>query len=257
MKKTVLDLNCDMGESFGRYRMGNDEEIIPLISSANVACGFHAGDPHVMRKTVSLAKEHGVAIGAHPGLPDLVGFGRRDMKVSPDELKDYFVYQTGALKAFVEAAGMKLQHVKQHGALTKMALDDRQLAFAMAEATREVDPELIFVTPTGTSTVDIAQSLGLKVGKEAYADRAYNADRSLVSRSIPGSVIEDPAQIGARIEQLINTGTVTTMDGQTIGLDFDSICLHGDTPGASAIVRTIRENLDALGVSIRALSEIL
>jgi len=256
MKKTVIDLNCDMGESFGSYKMGNDEEIIQYISSANVACGFHAGDPHVMRKTVSIAKEYGVAVGAHPGLPDLMGFGRRDIDISPQELKDYFIYQIGALKAFVEAAGMKLQHVKQHGALLKMGLEDEKLGLAMAEATKEVSPELIFVTHSGISLVDIAKNIGLRVAKEAYADRAYNADKTLVSRKLPGSVIKDPEKIKMRIEQLINDGTVTTIDNKIIELEFDTIALHGDTPGASEIIKTIRKKLSDLRISIKPMAEI-
>ena len=256
MGKKVIDLNCDMGESFGSYKMGNDEEIIQYISSANVACGFHAGDPHVMRKTVSIAKEYGVAVGAHPGLPDLIGFGRRDINISPQELKDYFIYQIGALKAFVEAAGMKLQHVKQHGALLKMGLEDEKLGLAMAEATKEVSPELIFVTHSGISLVDIAKSIGLRVAKEAYADRAYNADKTLVSRKLPGSVIKDPEKIKMRIEQLINNGTVTTIDDKIIELEFDTIALHGDTPGASEIIKTIRKKLSDLRISIKPMAEI-
>jgi len=256
MSKKILDLNVDMGESFGAYRMGSDEEVIQYISSANVACGLHAGDPHVMRKTVSMAKAHGVAIGAHPGLPDLIGFGRRDLKVSPDELKDYFVYQIGALKAFVEAAGMRLQHVKQHGALLKMALEDEALGLAMAEATKEVSPELIFVTHSGISLVDIARGIGLRVAREAYAERAYHQGKTLVSRKVKGSVIKDPEQIKARIQQLMKTGTVTTIEGKTLELEFDTIALHGDTPGASEIIRTIRKKLDELGVTIKPMAEI-
>lgn len=257
MKISKLDLNCDMGESFGKYRIGMDEDILSFISSANVACGFHAGDPHVMRKTVSMAKEHHVAVGAHPGVPDLIGFGRREMKISPDELKDYFIYQIGALKAFVEASGMMLQHVKQHGALFKMGLDDPKLGLAMAEAVKAVSPGLIFVTPTGTALVDIAQSIGLKVGKEAYADRAYNKNKTLVSRSISGSVFTEPEQIKLRIEQLITDGTVTTIDNETVELEFDTICLHGDTPKALELTRTIRKKLDEFGVSIKPMAEIL
>jgi UPF0271 protein len=257
MKKAVIDLNCDMGESFGSYKMGNDDEVIRYISSANVACGFHAGDPHVMRKTVRMAKEHGVAVGAHPGLPDLIGFGRRDMSVSPQELKDYFVYQIGALKAFVEAAGLKLQHVKQHGALLKMALEDEKLGLAMAEATKAVSSELIFVTHSGVSLVEMARGIGLKVAREAYADRAYNADKTLISRKLPGSVIKDPEQIKKRIEELIKAGTVMTIDGKTIELEFDTIALHGDTPGASEIIRIIRKQLDDLSVSIKPMAEFI
>jgi UPF0271 protein len=254
--KKVVDINCDMGESFGAYTMGNDEELIQFISSADVACGFHAGDPHVMRKTVLMAKKYGVAVGAHPGLPDLIGFGRRDIKVSPEELKDYFVYQIGALRAFVEAAGMKLQHVKQHGALLKMALEDETLGLAMAEATKEVDPELIFVTHSGVSLVDVAKGIGIRVAREAYADRAYNVDRTLVSRKLPGSVIKDPQQIKARIEQLMKRGMITTIDGKTFELEFDTIAFHGDTPGSLEIARIIRQTLDAIGVSVRPMGEI-
>jgi UPF0271 protein len=228
-----------------------------MISSANVACGFHAGDPHVMRHTVALAKENGVAVGAHPGLPDLMGFGRRDMKVSTDELKDYFVYQIGALKAFVEAAGMKMQHVKPHGALFKMSLDDGRLAVAMAEAAKEVDPEFIVMAPTGTVLIEGAQEVGLRVGREAYADRAYNLDKSLVNRSIPGAVIKDTESIKARIDQLMQTSTVTTIDGQTMELEFESICLHGDTPGAAELIQTIRGHVERLGVTVKNVAQII
>jgi UPF0271 protein len=257
MKKTAVDLNCDMGESFGTYKKGNDEAVIKFISSSNVACGFHAGDPHVMMKTVSMAKENGVAVGAHPGLPDLIGFGRRDLRVSPQELKDYFIYQIGALKSFVEAMKMSLQHVKPHGVLLKMALEDEKLGLAMVEATKEVNPKLIFVTNSGLPLVDIAQGCGVKVAKEAYADRAYYPDKTLVSRKLSGSVIQDPKQIETRIEQLIGDGTVMTIDGKTLELEFDTIALHGDTPGASDIVKIIRGKLDDLAVSIRSMGEIL
>jgi len=186
MKKKGIDLNCDTGESFGPYKLGLDEEVIKLISSANVGCGFHGGDPHVMRNTVALAKRYGVGVGAHPGLPDLPGFGRREMKVTPEEVKDYFIYQIGSLKAFVEVAGMKLQHVKMHGALDAMARADDGLTRAMCEATREISPELIWLAHSGIRTGEIARSIGLKVVQEAYADRAYNADKTLVSRKLPG-----------------------------------------------------------------------
>jgi len=257
MKKTVIDLNCDMGESFGNYKLGNDEAIMQFISSSNIACGFHAGDPHVIRKTVSIAKEYGIAVGAHPGLPDLIGFGRRDLRVSPQELKDYFIYQIGALKGFVEAIGLKLQHVKPHGVLLNMALEDEKLGLAMVEATKEIGRELIFVTNSGLPLVNIAQSFGVKVAKEAYADRAYNPDKTLVSRKLPGSVIKDSEQIKARIEQLMRDGSITTIEGKTMELEFDTIAIHGDTPGAPELVKIIRGKLDELAVSIKPMGKIL
>ena len=255
MKKTVVDLNCDMGESFGRYKLGLDEEVIELISSANVGCGFHGGDPHVMRETVAMAKEHGVGVGAHPGLPDLLGFGRREMKVTPEEVKDYFIYQIGALKAFVQVAGMKLQHVKMHGALDAMARADEELTRAMCEGTKEVSPDLIWLAHSGKGK--IAESLGLKVVQEVYADRAYNADKTLVSRRLPGAVLKDSQEIGARIKQLMETGTINTIDGKTLTLEFDSICVHGDTPGALEVVKTIRDILVDHDVAIKPMRELV
>jgi UPF0271 protein len=254
MKKTAVDLNCDMGESFGRYKLGLDEEVIKLISSANVGCGFHGGDPHVMRETVAMAKEHGVGVGAHPGLPDLLGFGRREMKVTPQEMKDYFVYQTGALKAFVEIAGLKLQHVKAHGALDAMARADEELTRAMCQATREISPDLIWLAHSGKG--EIARSMGLKVVQEVYADRAYSADKTLVSRKLPGAVLKDPQEIGARIKQLFESGTMTTIDGKTLELEFDSICVHGDTAGAVEMIRTIRGILADHDIAIRPMAEL-
>jgi len=255
MKKIAVDLNCDMGESFGRYKLGFDEEVIRLISSANVGCGFHGGDPHVMRDTVAMAKENGVGVGAHPGLPDLLGFGRREMKVTPEEVKDYFIYQIGALKAFVEVAGLKLQHVKMHGALDAMARADEELTRAMCEATKEVTPALIWLAHSGIMTVEIARNTGLKVVQEVYADRAYNADKTLVPRELPGAVLKDPKEIGARIKQLMESGTITTIDGKTLELEFDSICVHGDTPGALEMIKTIRGILSDHNVAVKPMRE--
>ena len=256
MRKKAIDLNCDIGESFGAYTLGNDEAVIPLITSANVACGFHAGDPHVMRETVALACRHGVRVGAHPGLPDLLGFGRRRMGVSAAEVKDFFLYQIGALKAFVEAEGQQLQHVKMHGALFEMGLADAALARAMYEAVRAAGRDLIWVAPSGTTT-PIAREYGLKVAEEFYADRACHPDRRLVSRQKPGAVIHDAAQIGDRLAQLFESGTVTTIEGQTIPLDFDSICVHGDTPGALEIVRLVRAACARQDVAVRPMAELL
>ncbi len=255
MPRTAVDLNSDIGESFGAYTLGNDEDVIRSISSANVACGFHAGDPHVMRRTVALAKQHGVRVGAHPGLPDLLGFGRRRMAVSADELRDFCVYQVGALKAFVEAAGLRLQHVKMHGALLEMSLADASLARAMCEAVRAVDPGLIWLTPSGCTT-ETARACGLQVAEEFYADRAYHPDRRLVSRKQPGAVIHEAAQIRERVALALATGTVRTIEGQTLLLEFDSICVHGDTPGALEIVRLVRAVCADAGVAVRPLAEL-
>jgi UPF0271 protein len=257
MKKTALDINCDLGESFGVYTLGQDEEILGLISSANVACGFHAGDPHVMRKTVAMAKKNGVRVGAHPGLPDLLGFGRRTMQVTPSELKDMFTYQIGALKAFVEAAGMKLQHLLQHGILTKMVEEDEALGRAVLESIREADPGLLYITLEGTYLPGLAKEMGVRIVRTAFADRAYNRKRRLVSRKIPGSVIHDMKRVEERIEQLVTTGTLTTMEGETLPLEFDSIMLHGDSPGALDIARTVTSTLKRLGVQVKPMGELV
>lgn len=246
--KHAVDLNCDLGESFGRYKLGFDEEIIPLISSANVACGFHAGDPHVMRRTVALCVKHGVRIGAHPGLPDLLGFGRRKMAVTPDEVRDFFTYQIGALRQFVEAAGQKLQHVKAHGALFEMALTDEALTKAMCEASGN----LIWLSQPGGPACKYAA----KVAEEFYADRAIHPNKTLVSRQTTGAVIHDPQAIRQRLIQLFETGTVTTIEGQSVPYPFDSICVHGDTAGALGIVRLIRAVCAERNVAIKPLADL-
>ncbi len=257
MKKRAVDINCDLGESFGVYTLGQDEEILGLISSANVACGFHAGDPHVMRKTVALAKKKGVRVGAHPGLPDLLGFGRRTMQVSPSELKDMVTYQIGALKAFVEAAGMKLQHVLQHGILTRMVEEDEALGRAILESIQEVDPGLLYITLEGTYLPEMAKEMGVKTVRTAFADRAYDRKRRLVSRKIPGSVIQDMKRIEERIEQLVTTETITTMEGETLPIEFDSIMLHGDSPDALEIAQTVSGTLKRLGIQLKPMSELV
>jgi UPF0271 protein len=248
-----IDINCDMGESFGCYTLGQDEEVIRLISSANVGCGFHAGDPHVMRKTVAMAKENRVGIGAHPGLPDLLGFGRRYMDVSPQELEDFFVYQIGALRAFCDAAEVRLQHVKAHGVLSGMAEKDEKVAEAICRAISLIDKEIIWLTYSGTKTRPIAESLGLSVVEECYADRAYNPDFSLVARKQPGAVIKDVSVIQKRILQLVQEGTITTYDGQVLDMPCQSICVHGDSPGALEMVKGIRSILEQHNIKITPL----
>ena len=252
-----IDLNCDLGESYGRYRMGEDEEILKLISSANVACGYHASDPHVMRKTVAMAKQHNVYVGAHPGLPDLLGFGRRKMSVSASELKDICTYQLGALNAFVKAADLTMQHVIQHGALTSMAENDESLGRAIIESILEVDPGLIYVCLPGSYISGMAKDMGLKVAMAAFADRAYDKNLSLVNRKIPGAVIHDISLVTERIERLLTEGTIKTIDGDTMALPFHSIMLHGDSPGSLELARAVNQTVQNLGIKVAPMSEIL
>ena len=249
-----IDLNCDMGESFGAYKLGQDEEVIKYITSANVACGFHASDPTWMRWTVELAEEHGVAIGAHPSFPDLQGFGRRNMVVSPEEAKNDVIYQIGALAAFTKSK--RLQHVKPHGAMYNMAAEGGGLARAICEAVLEVDPRMILVVLTGTPWADLAEDMGLRVALEAFADRALNPDGTLVARSIPGSVIHDPEELVARSIKMITEGKVTAISGEEISVRADTLCLHGDTPGAVQLAADLRSKLEAAGVEITPLSQL-
>lgn len=247
MNKKV-DLNCDMGESFGRYKLGFDEDIMPYISSANIACGFHAGDPGHMRRTVRLAEAAGIGIGAHPGLPDLIGFGRREMMVSCEEVRDYVTYQIGALQAFTKMK--KLQHVKPHGALYNMGVTNEGLARAVAEAIKEVDPDLILVGMTGSAWIRVGRELGLRVACEAFADRAVNPDGTLVPRMYPKAVIHDVEEVVARVLRIVTEGRTIAINGQEIEVAADTICLHGDTPGAVDLARTLRQRLEAAGVVV-------
>jgi UPF0271 protein len=253
----TIDINCDMGESFGRYKLGMDEEVIKLVSSANVGCGFHGGDPHVMRNTVAMAKEHGVGVGAHPGLPDLLGFGRRYMDVAAQELEDYFVYQIGALKAFCDAADVKLQHVKAHGVLSGLAEKSEEIAGAICRAVSMVGEDIIWLTYSGTKTREIAESLGLVVIEECYADRAYTSEKTLVPRREPGAVIKDLGEIKKRIAQLACDGTMNTIDEQVLDMPCQSIAVHGDSPGALNMAREIRLTLEENGTEICPLSATL
>lgn len=251
-----IDLNCDMGESFGRWVLGVDEEIMPLITSANIACGFHGGDPHVMRKTVALALKHNVAVGSHPGLPDLIGFGRRTVDISAQELKDYICYQTGALREFARTGGSDLQHMKLHGILYTMMEKDEALAAAASQAVLESGgKELMLMAMPSTRYHATARKLGLRVVSEGYADRAYSADGTLVSRKRAGSLLTDPAQAAAQAVRMAVEGKVRTLDGVDIDVSVQSICCHGDTPGAQKIVRAVREGLDKAGCRVRPLRE--
>lgn len=255
MKK--IDLNCDLGESFGNYKIGLDDEVIRHISSANVACGFHASDPLVMQKTVALAKENGVCIGAHPGFPDLVGFGRRNMSVSPSEAKALVQYQIGALDAFCKAAGVKLCHVKPHGALYNMAGKDEILALAVCEGIFEYDSNLILLGLSGSKMIEAGKKIGLHTASEVFADRAYEADGSLVARSKPGAVITDENLAVSRVVEMVKNGRVTSITGNEIEIKADSICLHGDGVKAVEFAKRIKEELLKNDVEIVPLRELV
>ena len=248
-----IDLNCDLGESFGNYKIGMDEEVIKFISSANIACGFHASDPLVMEKTVALAKENGVQVGAHPGFPDLVGFGRRNMNVSTAELKAMVMYQVGALAAFCKARDIKMNHVKPHGAMYNMAAKDIKLALAIAEGIAQVDDSLILLGLSGSQLLKAAQEVGLKSAAEVFADRAYEEDGSLVARTKAGAVIADENEVIERVIKMIKLGKVQTITGKEIEIKPDSICIHGDNPKALNFVKLIRQRLTQENIKIEAM----
>ncbi|VBB09803.1 glycoside hydrolase/deacetylase beta/alpha-barrel [Lucifera butyrica] len=247
-----VDLNCDLGESFGAYKIGLDEEILRFVTSANIACGFHGGDPSVMRRTVALALANNVAIGAHPGLPDLIGFGRRTMEISPQEAYDMVVYQVGALAGFVKAAGGTMQHVKPHGALYNMAARRRELAAAIARAVYEVDPQLILYGLSGSELVREGERLGLRTAHEVFADRTYQQDGSLTPRSQPDSMITVQEQAVSQVVRMIKEGVVLSRQGVDIRIQADTVCIHGDGPHALVFARRIREVLENSGVSVQA-----
>ncbi|MFH5822717.1 LamB/YcsF family protein [Georgenia sp. AZ-5] len=245
-----MDLNSDVGESFGSWTMGDDVAIMRVVSSANVACGFHAGDPVTARATCEAAAREGVTVGAHVAYRDLAGFGRRFMDVSPAELTNDVLYQIGALQAMAAAAGTTVRYVKPHGALYNTIAHHREQARAVVEAIRTLDDSLpILVLPNSVIQRE-AREAGLRPVVEAFADRAYNADGSLVSRRLEGSVIEDPDAVAARVVRMATDSTVETIDGQTIAVDAESICVHGDTPGAVAIATAVREALEDAGVNV-------
>lgn len=251
MKK--VDMNSDLGESFGAYKIGCDSEVIPLISSANVACGWHAGDSTVMAKTVRLAADANVAVGAHPGFPDLVGFGRRNMAVSADDMKTYIMYQVGALSAFCRAEGIKMQHVKPHGAMYNMAAKDEKLADAICEGIARVDGSLILMGLSGSVMAKSAEKFGLRFASEVFADRAYEEDGSLVARSKPGAVITDENEAVGRVVEMVSEGTVTAVTGKKINISAQSICVHGDNAHALEFVKKIRKTLSENGIEITPL----
>jgi len=255
MKKT--DLNCDMGESFGAYNIGMDEAVMPYITSANIACGWHAGDALVMDKTVKMAVANRVGIGAHPGYPDLIGFGRRNMDCTPDEIRSYVISQIGALQAFCTVHGTRLQHVKPHGALYLTAVVDEKAARALAEAIVSIDPNLLYIAlagPQGEMMRQIGEEVGLKTVYEAFPDRAYTPEGNLVSRSLPGAVIKDPEKVAQRALMMAAEGVVIAVNGATVPLEAQTLCVHGDTHTAADLVKSIRQTLEAEGVAVQPMT---
>ena len=248
-----IDLNCDMGESFGAYKLGMDDAVIQFISSANIACAWHAGDPSVMNHTVAIAVENGVGVGAHPGYPDLLGFGRRNLDCTMEELRNYVIYQIGALQAFCNAHGIKMQHVKPHGALYLTAVENEDVARVVAEAIVSVNPDLLYVALAGAKgelMTRIGQEVGLGVVYEAFPDRAYSPEGTLVSRRQPGAVIKEPQAVAQRALRMVKEGVVIAVEGSTIPLEAQTLCVHGDNPKAVDLVRSIRETLEADGVAV-------
>ncbi|WP_367342632.1 LamB/YcsF family protein [Limosilactobacillus sp.] len=246
----TVDLNSDLGESFGHYKIGNDANVLPLITSANVACGFHAGDPSVMAKTVAIAQDNGVAVGAHPGYPDLNGFGRRRMAMDPDDVTNMITYQVGALAAFTN--NHRLHHVKPHGALYNAAGKDLNLAVAICKGIKRVDPDLPIYGLSGSNLIKAAEQVGIPSRSEAFADRAYQADGSLVPRSQKGAVLTDPAEVAQRAVHMIKDQAVTAITGEKVPLKVDSLCVHGDNEAALAIVKELRKTLKANGIALAA-----
>jgi 5-oxoprolinase (ATP-hydrolysing) subunit A len=244
----TIDINCDMGESYGAWKMGEDAAVMPYITSANIACGFHGGDPATIRQTVRLAVEHGVAIGAHPSLPDLQGFGRRVMKISPQDMYDLVVYQAGAVEAFARAAGARLHHVKCHGALYNMAANDAALSEAMARAAKDLGVMLYVLS--NSKNFSIAKQAGIPVAGEVFADRGYSDDGTLAPRDRPGGMIEDAGEAVARALAMIEQGYVTSLSGKRVPVSADTLCLHGDQPGAVHFAKALRQAFTERSIAV-------
>lgn len=252
----AIDLNCDAGEAFGPWPMGADEALIPLMTSVSVACGAHAGDPLVMRRTIELAARHGVAVGAHPGYPDLQGFGRRAMGLTPAEVEAWMLAQIGALAGVARAAGVRLQHVKPHGALYNAAADDPVLAASIASAVHAYDPDLVLVARAGSQQVAAARALGLRVAEEAFADRGYDSRGRLLPRGEAGALVGDPSVAGQRAVELLRSGGLRASDDTWLTLRVDTLCVHSDTPGAATLAAGVRAALLAAGAQLRPLGEL-
>lgn len=252
-----LDINCDMGESFGAYTLGRDEEILESITSANIACGFHAGDQSFMRKTVKMAVEKDVGIGAHPGLQDLIGFGRREMAVTPDEVYDLVIYQVGALAGFAKAAGGSVQHVKAHGALYNMAGKNQALAEAIAKAVYDIDPELVLFGLSGSELVKAGNKFGLPTANEVFADRTYQEDGSLTPRSQKNALIRDEKQAVDQVIRMVKEGKVQTQQGTDVSITANTVCVHGDGEHALAFVNGMKESLRQAGIHVTGVKSFL
>jgi UPF0271 protein len=248
-----MDLNADIGESFGIYQTGNDEMLMRSITSGSIACGFHAGDPSVMRRTVRHAVRAGVAIGAHPGFPDLVGFGRREINANPQEIFDFVLYQIGALSGLAKAEGARLQHVKPHGALYNMSARNTGMAEAIARAVAAFDDTLVLVGLPGSELLSAGTRLGLRVAAEAFADRSYEPDGTLTPRHVAHAVLTEPGRVAARAVRIVRDGKVAARDGSTLTLQVDTICVHGDTPDAAALAAAVRTALEQAGIIVAAL----
>jgi len=256
--KFQIDINCDLGESYGAFRIGNDEKIMPHITSANIACGFHAGDPTIMAQTIALAKKYKVAIGAHPGYPDILGFGRRDMQLTLEEIKNYTIYQVGALHGFTKAAKLKLQHVKPHGALYNTAVKDEKTSKGVADAIEALDRTLIIFAPPKSVLAKVTVNAGLHVAYEVFADRAYNSDGSLVSRKQPNAVIQEPRKVVERVIKMVKEGTVLAVNGKVVNLGkVHTICVHGDTPTATELAETLKKEFVKAGIEVKPVSSFL
>ncbi|MEH6948023.1 5-oxoprolinase subunit PxpA [Bacillus sp. JJ634] len=249
----TVDLNCDLGESFGAYQIGNDEAILDYVTSVNVACGFHAGDPTVMRKTVQLALEKQVKIGAHPGLQDLIGFGRRNMNISPQEAYDIVVYQIGALNGFLQSEGGRMQHVKPHGALYNMAARNKDLSRAIAEAVYKVNPELVLFGLSGSELVRAGQAIGLQTASEVFADRTYQQDGSLTSRNEKNALIENDDDAVAQVIRMVKEGKVLSQQGTDVTLKADTICIHGDGAHALSFAQHVKKSLELSEITIKSI----
>jgi UPF0271 protein len=252
----TIDLNCDMGEGFGVYSLGDDEAMLDIVTSANIACGFHAGDPLVMATTLEAAKARGVGVGAHPSFFDLWGFGRRPiLGQSPAEVEKQIIYQIGALQALAHAQGLKLGHIKTHGSLGNMANEDIDLARAVARAIKAVDPDFIFVVMPGLPTERAGEEAGLRLAREIYADRAYADNGNLASRKLPNAVLHDADEAAERVLRIVESGEVTSISGKRIAVRADSVCVHGDTAGAVAMARKVKVRLTEAGYAVRPMAE--
>jgi len=255
MSRLRVDLNADVGESFGIYKTGQDELLLRYITSASVACGFHAGDPSVMRATVQLASRAGVAIGAHPGFLDLAGFGRREIDAAPQEIADIVLYQIGALSAMAGAEGLKLQHVKPHGALYNMSVRRADVAEAIARAVASFDESLVLIGLPGSELLAAGSRLGLHVAGEAFADRSYETDGTLTSRRFADAVLSEPGQVTERAVRMVRDGRIIARDGSILSVRADTICLHGDTPGCTALAAAVRHGLERAGITVAPLKD--